>query len=523
MTKTQKRQPSSSSLNSQSTESSVREGGRNSSLLSVKQWSLYILGLAIIISSSLYSLYLTILLFIVLNTTFAFFFYKLNDPKSRARLIKKLKFWWQFRKLQKQAKSYNQLQVFLGKYFLKLPMVPNEDEVKSYLDISNHYGDKWPYMHPVKNTRQEKVQVRGKDARCISSYSYLELGKDPRVQDYAIECAKQYSTGNHGPRMLCGNLEILEELEIRIAKFFNREHALVFSSGYLACMSVIAGIARKGDLILMDKLDHASLKAGAKLSGVQTKYFRHNDFKDAENVIKKSKFNRLILVIEGVYSMDGDIGDLPIARKLTDKYKGILILDEAHSTGAIGKTGRGAEEHYGYVAKADVICGTFTKSMASVGGFITCSKDLRDFYTFYAPGVVFSAPLSAYHAGAADKAFEILDKTPQLVEKLQYNANYLITRFKENGFDVGNSTTCVIPVIFRDTTRCLRMHNWLLQNGYFTACVMAPACPVTAPRFRICATAGMTKEDMDGIIDIFIKARAENDEDEELRELQAEL
>jgi len=288
-------------------------------------------------------------------------------------------------------------------------------------------------------------------------------------------------------------------------------------------MSVIAGIARKGDLILMDKLDHASLKAGAKVSGVMTKYFKHNDFKDAEKIIRSTKYNKLIMAIEGVYSMDGDIGDLPTARKLADKYNGVLILDEAHSVGTIGKTGRGAEEHFPGNVRADVVCGTFTKSIASVGGFITCGKDLRDFYTFYAPGVVFSAPLSAYHAGAADKAFEILDSTPELVSKLQFNANYMLTKFKENNFDVGDSTTCVIPVIFRDTTKCLRMHSWLLQNGYFTSLVMAPACPVQAPRFRITATSHLTKADMDGIINIFIRAREECPDDEELKELMTEL
>jgi 7-keto-8-aminopelargonate synthetase-like enzyme len=445
--------------------------------------------------------------------------YNLEEKLEKYKWFRKLKFLLNLRKLKNQSKSINQTQVFLGKYLLGLPIENGENEVKSYNDIAGHFGQTWPFMVPVSKTREQKVTVRGKKVECISSYSYLDLCRDERVQEAAIEAARKYSTGNHGPRMLCGNLEILEQLEQRIAKFFRRDSALVFSSGYLACMSVLAGIARKGDLLLMDKLSHASLKAGAKLSGAKTVYFKHNNFEDAEKIIKKQKYSNLIMVIEGVYSMDGDVGFLDQARKLCDKYKGTLILDEAHSVGAIGKTGHGAEEMYDYKYRADVICGTFTKSVASVGGFITCDKKLRDFYTFYAPGVVFSAPLSAYHAGAADKAFEIIENEPERVEKLQKNSEYLRNKFRENNFNIGETISCVIPVTFKDTIQCLRMHSWLLEQGYFTAVVMAPACPVTAPRFRITASSASTKEEMDNIVKIFCEARLAHKENPDLKEL----
>jgi len=374
-------------------------------------------------------------------------------------------------------------------------------------------------MVPVSDTKNSKVTVRGKKVECISSYSYLDLARDERLQEAAIEAAKKYSTGNHGPRMLCGNLEILETLEKRIAQFFKRDSALVFSSGYLACMSVVAGFARKGDLLLMDKLTHASLKAGAKMSNAKIVYFKHNDFKDAEKQIKAHKYVKLIMVIEGVYSMDGDVGHLDEARILCDKYNGTLIIDEAHSLGAIGKTGRGTEEMYNYKYKADIICGTCTKTVASMGGFIACDEKLRHFYTFNAPGLVFSAPLSAYHCGAADKAFEIIEKEPERVEKLQKNAEYLRNKFVEKNFIIGDSITCVIPVTFRDTVQCLKMHKYLLDRGYFTACVMAPACPVTAPRFRITASSHMTNSEMDAIVNIFCEAREAIPENPELKEL----
>jgi 7-keto-8-aminopelargonate synthetase-like enzyme len=442
---------------------------------------------------------------------------------ENTKIVKKVKFLWKMKKIKTQSKTINQSMTLMAKTLLNLPIEENEDEVKSYLDIKNLYGENWPFMVPVTRTRDAKVTVRGKKVECISSYSYLDLCRNEKVQEAAINATKDYSTGNHGPRMLCGNLEILESLEKRLARFLNKEKALVFSSGYLACMSCVAGIARKGDMLLMDKLCHASLKAGAKLSGANIIYFRHNDFKDAEKKINSHKYKKLIMVIEGVYSMDGDIGNLPEARRLADKYKATLLLDEAHSLGAIGKSGRGTEEYYDYKYQADIVCGSFTKSLASVGGYIACSKNMREFYTFYGQGVVFSAPLSAYHAGAADKALEIIENTPELVTKLQENSTYLRNKFRENNFDIGDSITCVLPVIFRDTIQTLSMHRWLLSEGYFTSLVMAPACPITAPRFRITASSNLTKEEMDNIVEIFIRARNANKENKELTEMLEEL
>lgn len=457
---------------------------------------------------------------VVVALTFVFL-NKIWEIIQKTKCGKKLGLMLYLNKLRKKSKSINQSQLFLAKYLMELNVKEDEDELTSFTEVKDHLGEKWPFMIPVKNTREKLVTAKGIESKCISSYSYLDLCRDERVQEEAIRSARLYSTGNHGPRMLCGNLEILENLEKRISAFFKKESALVFSSGYLACMSAIAGYVRKGDLLLMDKLCHASLKAGAKLSGANPIYFRHNDFKDAEQKIKthKPKSGRIIMVIEGVYSMDGDIGNLPVARQLCDQYNGFLILDEAHSLGAIGKTGRGAEEHYEYIAKADVICGSFTKSIASVGGYIACAKDLRNFYTFYGPGVVFSAPLSAYHAGAADKAFEIIDQEPERVQKLQENSKYLREKFIENGFNIGDSVTCILPVIFRDTIKCLQIHDHLLKKGIFTSLVMAPACPVTAPRFRITCTSSMTKEEMDEMVEAFKYARDTIPDCEKVKEI----
>ena len=323
--------------------------------------------------------------------------------------------------------------------------------------------------------------------------------------------------------MLTGNLEIHEIFEKNLAKFLGKEDALVFSSGYLACVSCIQGLATKKDLIVMDKLCHNSLTTGATLSRAKVVKFKHNDFKHAEQVIKESynKKGKIYIVIESVYSMDGDIGDLPTARKLADKYGATLIMDEAHGMGTIGKTGRGAEEHFNYVARADLICGSLTKSFGSVGGYICCSAKWRLHYTFTANGAIFSAPISAFNCGAAIKSLEILENHPERVQKLQENAQYMKEKFETNNFNLGGAITCVMPVIFRDPIQMMDMHVHMLRKGLFAAAVVAPACALDAPRFRICTTYRQTKEEIDYLVDTMIEARSLCKESDRVKELLA--
>jgi len=469
----------------------------------------------LLIAVSLYFSFIIAAVFTILLISF----YLLLSSDYGKKKLEQLKFYQEIKPYLKHSKSLNHSTTLMGKYLCDLPCKENETEIDSFNDIMNHYGERWPFMKKVENTRKDLITVEGKPVKCVSSYNYLDLGREESVQKAAVEAHDKYSSGNHGPRMLCGNLQILEDLELKIAKFFGKEHGLVFSSGFLACMSTIAGIARKGDLLLMDKLNHASLRTGAKICPANVQYFKHNDFKDAERLIKKHKYNRLIMVIEGIYSMDGDIGDLPAARKLCDKYGGILVMDEAHSLGTIGKTGHGAEEHFGYTARADIICGTFTKSISSVGGFLTCNLKTREYYTFYSPGLVFSAPLSAYHCGAASRAFDIIEEQPERSIRLQENGTYLRKRLLENGFNIGETCTAIVPVIFRDIEQLINMHHYMLQKGMFTAAVMAPACSLDTPRYRICATSSDNKESLDYLVNMLIDARKQFPESEKIQKL----
>lgn len=482
-------------------------------IITKMEYSLLAFNLLVIAIVGYFSWMIMIILLALLG---GYFFITSNYFKKK---LKQLKLKRKLDPYMKHSKSLNHATTLIAKYLYNADVKQDETEIDTFIDMKEHLGESWPFMKKVKNTRNERITVEGQDTKCLSSYNYLDFGRNESIQRAAIEAAEMYSSGNHGPRMLCGNLQILEDLEVKISKFFDKESALVFSSGFLACMSTIAGISKKGDLLLMDKLSHASLKYGAKCCSAKVVYFKHNDFKDAEKKIKQNKFKNLIMVIEGIYSMDGDIGDLPAARKLCDKYNGTLILDEAHSLGTIGKTGRGTEEYYNYEARADIICGSFTKAISSVGGYLTTNRKTREYYTFYAPGLVFSAPLSAYHAGAALRAFEILETEVKHTIKCQSNAKYLRDKFREKGFNIGETVSCVVPVVFNCTKQCISMHDWLLKQGFFSACVLAPACPLDAPRFRITACANQTKEDLDECVDMFVKAQSLFKPDDKIKEI----
>ncbi len=398
------------------------------------------------------------------------------------------------------AKSLNHLIILLEKEVLKIPIKPNETEQDSYHDIKQAFQHNWPFMWSVDKTKDQKILVQGKfECFPFSSYAYLDMLRDPEVQEAAIQAARDYAPGNHGPRMLGGNMEILVELERVIAGFFGKEHAITCSSGYLACMSVTQALAHKGDIIFADQYCHASLRSGFKLSGAQIVYFKHNDYVDLEKKLKqfKKKCNKF-LVIESVYSMDGNIGDLPNARRLADKFGLTLICDEAHGLGVIGRSGRGLEEYYDMPGACDIICGTFSKSLSSVGGYITGNRKTVHFMEFFAQGNMFSAPCSAYHAGAAIKSFEKILAEPQRVRDLHQKVKYFRKKLAEVHWDkddlkrfevYGVEDQPILPIVFQeDPTRVFKICTLLKEHGYVTGSVVAPACPLKTPRLRVTCT-----------------------------------
>eukprot|EP00921_Rhytidocystis_pertsovi_P010149 GHVQ01016246.1.p1 GENE.GHVQ01016246.1~~GHVQ01016246.1.p1 ORF type:complete len:723 (+),score=95.76 GHVQ01016246.1:473-2641(+) len=413
------------------------------------------------------------------------------------------------------SESRRQFFYMMEKKLLNLPIKYRESEVTSYLDVKRYLQSKgsWPFMWEVKGYNEyddDMITCNGIRAYPMSSYSYLDFIRHKDVQQFAIDTAKSWATGSHGPRMLGGNTTVLRDLEKTIAKFFCRDDCMVVNGGFLACMSAVCAVCKHGDLILADGRLHASLRAGVKLSGAKAIYFKHNDYQHLGKLLYKfrRKFRHCWILIESVYSMDGDTADLPKCVELSDKYDCKIILDEAHGLGVLGKTGRGLEELYNMPGVCALIVGTFSKSVASVGGYITASQDWIDFMDFHAPGNVFSAPLPAYCAGAALRAFQLIEEESWRVAKAQRNA-LLLRQALESGLGKwpvnypdhykyvveGDSNTTVIPIVFKDDIdRVMRIASSMLQKQWMIAAVAFPACPLRAPRFRITATAAYTED-----------------------------
>lgn len=317
--------------------------------------------------------------------------------------------------------------------------------------------------------------------------------------------------------MLGGNATILRDLEQVVGRFFGRKDSLLCATGFLATMSGVCAVAKEGDLLLADGRVHASLRAGMKLSGAREMMFRHNNWQELQQLLSRhrSRYRNCWVIVESVYSMDGDIADLPTLKRLATQYHCKILLDEAHGLGVLGKTGRGLEEYFGMPGAADVIVGTFSKSIAGVGGFITGDQDLVEFLDFHALGSVFSAPLTAYSAGGAMMAFRLMQgEQSWRIGRAQQNAKYLRKALRSgNGhwpdhypvdgkYEVeGVECTTVIPVIFpNDPLRVCCIARSLLKKGWVVGAAIYPACPMSRPRIRITATAAYTREIMDKFV-----------------------
>jgi len=362
----------------------------------------------------------------------------------------------------------------------------------------------YPYFVPISNSEGTEVTVDGHQMIMLGSNNYLGLTHDPRVLEAAEAAARQYGSGCTGSRFLNGNLDLHEKLEVDLARLVGKEAALVFSTGFHVNLGVISSVVGKGDSVIIDKLDHASIVDGTQLSQGAVYRFRHNDIGDLEKSLQKARSHPggILVVVDGVFSMEGDLADLPEIVPLAKRYGARLMVDEAHSIGVMGATGGGTHEHFGVTQSVDLLMGTFSKSFASIGGFAAGDEYVISFVKHHSRSLIFSASLPPYAVATVSKCVEILRQEPERRDRLWANAHRLRDGLVSMGFDVGTCCTPIIPIIVGNTLRTFRFWKCLFEGGVFTNPVIAPAVPENSSRIRTSLMATHTAAQIDRALEI---------------------
>lgn len=367
--------------------------------------------------------------------------------------------------------------------------------------------------HPQLSACDREVNVFNRHSQKVvkeimfGSNSYLGATIFPEAIQKAIEVTKEFGVGSGSVPLLTGTSIYQNELESMIAKISGFDDAILFSSGYTANLGVISGLMRSNNLIIHDKLDHASLLDGTILSGAKMLRYKHGDVKDLEKLLKENASvypNGIIVVTDGVFSMDGDIAKIPEILDVIRKYNAILLIDEAHATGVIGHKGAGTLSHYGIEDKENIILtGTLSKAIGAVGGYITGSQDIINYLRVYARSNMFSTSLPPSVCASAIEIYKVMQNT-DIVDKLKHNAAYLQDKLRHAGFNILNTETPIIPLVVGDQGILTKMAKDAFDNGFIINPIVPPAVPANLTRFRITVMASHTKEDMDKLVDLLI-------------------
>ena len=344
----------------------------------------------------------------------------------------------------------------------------------------------YPYFVPIESEQGTEVLINGRKILMLGSNSYLGLVTHPKVKEAAINAIKKYGTGCAGSRFLNGTLDIHLELEERLAKFTGKEAALLFSTGFQVNLGTISALVAKGEYVIMDKSDHASIVDAAQLSFGIAKRYLHNDMNSLERLLKKLDYDTpKLIVVDGVYSMDGDIANLPELVRLKKKYNAQVMVDDAHAVGVIGKNGSGTADYYGLTDETDLIMATFSKSFASLGGFIAADEYVIHYLKHYARSLIFSASITPASTAACLAALDIMESEPERIEKLWANTDRMRKGLQEMGYDTAASCTPIIPVIIGDNDKVLLMRRMLFDEGIFVNPVVSPAVPKNKTLVRV--------------------------------------
>lgn len=355
----------------------------------------------------------------------------------------------------------------------------------------------------LESRQGTSASINGQRYILFCSNDYLGLSNHPKLIEASLAAAKEYGTGSGASRLICGSLKVHAQLEQGVALFKQTEDAVIFSSGYMANLGVISSLMNKNDLIIMDKLNHASLIDGARLSGACLRVYPHQNMKALERILSTSSiYRRRMIITEGIFSMDGDIAPLPEIVDMAKHYQAMTMVDDAHATGVLGKNGQGSAGYFGLEGKIDIQMGTFSKAIGGFGGFIAGKKVLIDYLKNTARSFIYSTSLPPSDIAASLKGLEIIQTEPEWREMLWDNVNYLHQKVHQAGLNTLNSITQIIPVLTGSNEDTLQMANYLYNHGIFAPGIRPPSVPKGKGRIRLSVMATHTREELDYVASI---------------------
>ncbi len=363
----------------------------------------------------------------------------------------------------------------------------------------------YPYFKPIESGQGSQVIIRGRRMIMIGSNNYLGLTSHPKLKEAAIKAVEKYGSGCTGSRFLNGTLDIHEELEAKLAEFMGKEAALVFSTGFQTNLGTISTVVGRGDIVITDRADHASILDGCRLSFGKLMKFKHNDMEDLERVLKTCGKKGKLIIVDGIFSMEGDIADLPNIVKLAKRFGARVMVDDAHSMGVLGENGRGTAEHFDLMDEVDIVMATFSKSFASIGGFVVAKEEVIDFIKHNSRALIFSASPPPASVAVVLAALEIIKDEPERRRKLWENARMMLEGFKGMGFDTGTSQTPVVPIIIGDQMKTFIFWRQLFNEGIFANPAIPPAVPPGRSLIRTSYMATHTKDELNRVLEVFGK------------------
>ena len=364
----------------------------------------------------------------------------------------------------------------------------------------------YPYFHRVESAQGPEITIEGKKKVIVCSNNYLGFANHPKVIEASIAAARKYGTSCTGSRFLNGTNDLHEKVEKKFAKFVGKEDSVLFTTGHHSNLGALQSLVGKGEILVTDKLDHASIIDGCRLSFGEMARFRHNDMQDLERILKKYEGKGILIVVDGVFSMEGDIANLPEISRLAKTYGARVFVDEAHSIGVIGEGGKGTGSHFGMEDAVDVLMATASKSLASIGGFIASKKEVIDYVKHIARPMIFTASLPPACVGAIDAALDLLVAEPERRISLMKTANKMNAAFKAMGYDTNKSETPIIPITVGDDLTAFKMWRMLFDEGVFASPVVTPAVPEGQAIIRTSYMATHTDNHLNFILEKFEKA-----------------